>query len=362
MMQTTPGHAYTPRIVGAISAISIIALSAVIAFAYTSGTFSPHRLTPTKMVDALSNRGGDPQGHRRNHSKGICVIGEFEANGAGARLSTAPMLAAGRYPVIARFAIAVGNPAAPDATGRVRSMAIRIVAPDGEEWRSGMNNSPVFVVATPRAFYALTLAQGIDSKTGRADPAAMQSFFKEHPESGPFAEWAKSGAWTASYADQTYNSLNAFRFVDAQGRQRLVRWSMQSTVTPEEVPPATLAGLGPDFLEQDLKERLARGSLRWHLIVTLANAGDPSNDATKAWPADREHVDVGDLVLERAEDEAGGACRDYNYDPTILPVGILPSDDPLLAARSAAYAESFDRRTAEAADYPHELPHRSGAP
>src|SRR6478672_9371370 len=48
-----------------------------------------------------------------------------------------------------------------------------------------------------------------------------------------------------------------------------------------------------------------------------------------------------------------GPCRDFNYDPTILPTGIAVSDDPLLAARSAAYAKSFDLRTAEAADYPY---------
>lgn len=132
----------------------------------------------------------------------------------------------------------------------------------------------------------------------------------------------------------------------------LVRWAMESTTAPHEVPAESLAGLGPDFLEQDLKQRLTQGRLSWHLVVTLAAPGDPSNDATKAWPANRERVDVGTLTIDRAEDEADGPCRDYNYDPTVLPAGIEPSDDPLLAARSAAYANSFDRREAESAAYP----------
>src|SRR5579859_696931 len=127
---------------------------------------------------------------------------------------------------------------------------------------------------------------------------------------------------------------------------------MEATGSPEQEPGAALASLGPELLGRDLKERAARGPLRWHLVVTLAQPGDPSNDATKPWPAGRERVDVGTLVIEQVEDEANGPCRDYNYDPTILPEGIRPSDDPLLAARSAAYAESFDRRTAEAASYP----------
>jgi len=119
------------------------------------------------------------------------------------------------------------------------------------------------------------------------------------------------------------------------------------------VPQPSLATLGADFLEQDLMRRLARGPLRWRLIVIVAQPTDPSNDATRAWPADRQRLDVGTLVVRQSEDESDGACRDYNYDPTILPVGIRPSGDPLLAARSSAYARSFDLRAAEAADYPH---------
>ncbi len=44
-----------------------------------------------------------------------------------------------------------------------------------------------------------------------------------------------------------------------------------------------------------------------------------------------------------------GPCRDINYDPLILPDGIEASADPLLAARSAVYALSFDRRMQEEA-------------
>jgi catalase len=346
--------AFKPGIasIGALALIGLVVGAGAIVFAYTGGWLSPERLTPSRMVDALSRRGGDTLGHRKNHAKGICFTGDFAANGAGTRLSTAAMLAAGSYPVIGRFAIAVGDPMTPDADGRVRSMAVRITAPGGEEWRSGMNDIPVFPVATPAAFYESTLAEDIDPATGKPDPAAFKNFVAAHPEITPFLDWAKTAPWTTSYADQTYNSLDAFRFIDAAGHSHLVRWSMETTTPTHEVPQGSLTGLGPDFLEQDLKQRLAHGPLTWHLMVTLAAPGDPSNDATKAWPADREHVDAGTLTIRQAEDEADGPCRDFNYDPTILPAGIEPSDDPLLAARSAAYSDSFDRREAESADYP----------
>jgi catalase len=345
-----------------LASIGLIAGAAALAFAYTAGWLSPRRLTPARMVDALSHRGGDPVGHRRNHSKGICFIGEFESNGAGVTLSTAAMLAAGHYPVIGRFAIATGDPKAPDVTGRVRSMALRIVAPGREEWRTGMNDSPVFVVSTPRAFYELTRAQEIDPATGKPDPRALQRFFAAHPESAAFAEWARIAPWTASYADQTYNSLNAFYFVDGNGHSRLVRWSMEPTIQESPVALSSLRALGPDFLEQDLALRLAQAPLHWHLIVTLAEPSDPATDATRAWPTDRRKIDLGTLTVQRAVDEADGTCRDYNFDPTVLPAGIRPSADPLLAARSSSYAKSFDLREAEARSFTHQPRPHEAAP
>jgi catalase len=346
---------------GSLAIIGLILGLGAVAFAYTGGWLTPDRLTPSRMIAALSDRGGDPAGHRRNHAKGICFAGYFAANGAGTPLSAAPMFASGRYPVVGRFAIAVGDPAAPDDTGRVESMAIRVVAPDGQEWRSGMNNSPVFVVSNPADFYALTQASDVVPGTDRTDPAALKAFFSNHPETNPFTQWASSAPWTASFADQTYNSLNAFLLVSAAGERRAVRWSMGSTIPPQPVPKADLAGLGPNYLEQDLKRRLAQGELQWHLVVTLAEPGDPTGDATRQWPADRRTIDFGTLVVQQTEDEAGGPCRDYNYDPMVLPAGIEPSDDPLLPARSSAYARSFDLRTAEAKAYPRTSPRESAA-
>ena len=87
--------------------------------------------------------------------------------------------------------------------------------------------------------------------------------------------------------------------------------------------------------------------MRWHLIVIIGQPGDPTNDATIAWPAGREQVDVGTLTLDRVESEETSAATDINFDPLVLPAGIAPSDDPLLSARSAVYSQSFTRRAGE---------------
>src|SRR5271156_2619500 len=88
---------------GSLALIGAVVAASAAAFAYTAGWFSPDRLTPARFVAALAPPGGPALGHRRDHAKGICFTGVFEANGAGTPLSTAPMFRPGEYPVIERF-------------------------------------------------------------------------------------------------------------------------------------------------------------------------------------------------------------------------------------------------------------------
>ena len=188
-----------PRRLTLSSAVGLLVLIAAIvacgaaAFAYTAGWFSPERLTPDKLVDAFTPPGGAPPlGHRRNHAKGICFTGVFEANGAGAELSRAQAFARGQYPVLGRFNLGTPDPNAPDATVRVRGMGLMITTPDGQEWRMAMIDPPFFPVSTPQAFYDLLIA------SASKDPNAMPNFAKANPEIAKFGEWAKSAPWTGS--------------------------------------------------------------------------------------------------------------------------------------------------------------------
>jgi catalase len=331
---------------GSLALIAAFVVAVAAAFAYTAGWFSPQRLTPGKLVDAFAPPSGAALGRRRNHAKGICFTGVFEANGAGSELSQAPVFVRGQYPVLGRFNLGTANPNAADATVRVRGLGLRISTPDGQQWRSAMINAPVFPVSTPQIFYELLRAEG--SKEANA----VATFAAANPEFAPFGDWAKNGPWTGSYAEERYNSLNSFVFVDGSGAEHVVRWSLLPAAQPVAVSTDELAKRGPNFLEQEIAQRVAGAPQRWTMVVTVANPGDPTADPTKAWPADRRSVEVGTLVAQQVEAEPGGPCRDINFDPTVLPSGMRTSDDPFPAARSAAYAKSYDLRTAEAKDYP----------
>jgi catalase len=299
------------------------------------------------VVDAFAPPGGPALGHRRNHAKGICFTGVFEANGAGSTLSKAPVFLRGQYPIVGRFNLASPNLNAPDATVRVRGVGLQITTPDGQMWRSAMIDAPFFPVSTPQALYGLTVA------SGSKDPNAMKNFVAAHQELATFGGWAQSAPWTGSFAEERYNSLNSFTFTNAAGATSIVRWSLLPAAQPVPVQPDELAKGGPDVLEQEITQRVKSGPLQWTMVITVANPGDPTADPSKAWPQERRTVEVGTLVVQQIEPEPDGPCRDINYDPTVLPSGISTSDDPFPAARSSAYRRSFDLRTAEEKDYPH---------
>lgn len=320
------------------------------AFLYVAGFLSPQRLTGQRMVDALQADSGLHPGYRRNHAKGICVAGHFDSSGAAAIYSSASLFAKGSTPLIGRLALPGGDPVAADSGTAIRSLALLFNMEHEEQWRIAMINAPVFLVATPESFYEQTVAATPDPVTHQPDPAKLGAFFAAHPEAGPFLTWLKASKPSASYATESYFGLNAFYFVDATGQRHPVRWR----VVPETPRDAAVVPVdaGNNFLDVDLQQRLAQGPLRWQLLVTLGQPGDPTNDATKAWPDDRTTINAGTVVIESAQPGQSGACRDITFDPTVLPHGIEVSDDPLLAARSSAYSNSYLRRTSEEAGVP----------
>lgn len=329
-----------------LAGIGVVLAAAAGGFAYAGGWLTPSRLSPQRLVGQLEANAGAHPGFRRNHAKGVCIAGSFTSSGAGQEWSRATMFQAGTVPVLGRFALPGGNPFVPDAAVPVRSMALQLTGPDGAVWRTGMNSSPVFPVRMAADFFALQQASAPDPATGRPDPARMQAFLAGHPETVRALASGRSFPPSSGFGNGTYHSVNAFLLVNGEGRQTPVRWAM----VPEQpfAPFDARASTGRDTVFEDLAAEVAKGPLRWRLVMTLAGPGDQTADATAIWPADRRRVEFGILTISRVESEDEGACRDINFDPLTLPDGVAASDDPLLSARSAAYARSARLRDGEA--------------
>jgi catalase len=348
--QASPAELRGAALIPRLAAIGVVIAGITALFLYAGGWFAPDALSPAVMINTFEQVAGPHPGFRRNHAKGVCVSGYFGGNGRGVALSKASVFASGRVPVIGRFALAGGQPYAADAPHTVRSMALLLKLPDGEEWRTGMNNIPVFAVNSAQGFYDLLQASAPDPATGQPDPALMNAFLAAHPESAKALKLIRSNPVSSGFENSTYNSLNAFRFINAAGAIAFVRWSMVPAQPFKPIGTGPSAQAGTNYLFDALIASVRRGPLQWHLIVTVAQPGDSTDDATLPWPPDRQQIDVGTLTIDHVESEDTSPARDINFDPLVLPSGIAASDDPLLSARSAAYSESFTRREGEHKD------------
>jgi catalase len=210
-----------------------------------------------------------------------------------------------------------------------------------------MLSLPVFVAGTPKAFYDFQLARAPDKATGKPDPDKFNAFLVNYPESAKALQVIQGQPMSSGFANSTFNSLHAFGFTNAAGEVASVRWSLVPVQPFAPAVPADSGQADKNRLFDALIAALHAHPLEWHLIITVAQPGDPTDHATIPWPPDRRKVDVGTLTIDQVESDDTSPARDMNFDPLTLPNGITASDDPLLSARSAVYSNSFTRREGE---------------
>jgi catalase len=342
----------TAGVVIRLGAIGVAELCVAGAFAYTGGWLSPRRLTEDRMLAAFTDAEGLHPGFRRNHAKGVCVSGWFDSNGQAVSFSTATVFKPGRTAIVGRFGLSGANPFQADQPGIVRSMAVKFLLPGAGEWRITMNNEAVFGVNSAQGFRDQVLASIPDPATGKPDPAKIKAFMAAHPETVRAMAVIKQSPPSQGFADSTFNSLNAFRLVNAAGVSIPVRWATVPMQPFAAESAARSASNDENYLFDDLIQQIHQHPLRWRLMITIGRPGDPTDDATLPWPADRQQINAGTVTIDEVSSEDTGPCAYVNYDPLVLPSGIAPSDDPLLSARSAAYSRSFTLRAGEEAEKP----------
>jgi len=294
-----------------------------------------------QLVDAMNKVFGVHPGFRANHAKGIVVEGSFKASAEAAGLSRAGLFNGRPISVTVRFSDATGIQNIPDgsADANPHGMAIKFHLPDGSDTDMVINSLKFFPVATGEDFRDLLLALAA-SPPDAAKPTKFEQFVANHP-SVPAAFATVSTP--DSFADEEYYGVDAFVFVNKAGARQAVRYQM----VPERVvhlAAADAAKRPPNFLLDELPDRLKRGPVTFHLRAQLAAASDSTKDPTIAWPNDRKVVELGVLSIDKAVPDSAEAEKKLLFLPGQLTDGIEESDDPLIDIRNGAYALSFSRR------------------
>jgi catalase len=330
------------RIRMALSALSGGAFALLLGVA-AAGAQEP---APEAIVDAMEKVAGTHAGKRRSGAKGVCAAGEFVSTGAGARLTTASPFQPGvRVPVTARFSNGGGNPRAPDNAPAVRGMSLAFALSGNDSFEMVMINVPAFVASTPESFLRLLESRAPDPATGQPNPQRIAAADAQNPEWAVQPTWLRGNSPPASYATAPFFSVNSFVFQNAAGEKRHVRWSFEPVAGRVVLTPEERAARGTDFLQDELRGRVARAPAEWRMMVQLPRDGDPLLSATAIWPAEREQVEVGLLrITAVAPADQPGDCDPVMFNPVLLPAGIEPSEDPMLLIRAPAYAVSLSRR------------------
>jgi catalase len=301
-------------------------------------------IDPNEVVAAIEGVFGSTPGQRRNHIKGVCAVGEFVGTAEAAAYSRSALFSGKVIPVVARFSLAGGNPKAPDTAKSPRGMALQFRLPGGDLHHMTMLNTPIFGAAHPRTFLALMQASKPDPATGKPDPEKIEAFKAAHPDNKAQADYLAATNPPSSYAASSYWGIHTFKFISAANAITLVRWRFAPQDGEKPLSDEAMKSAPPNFLDQALIERTMQGPVKWDMLLSIGEAGDPENDPTLAWPAQRRQLKAGTLTLTAAMPQKGAECEPINFDPLMMSDGIAPTDDPVLLFRSPAYAMSFAKR------------------
>ncbi len=299
---------------------------------------------PEQIFDVQRALAGPHPGFRPVHAKGIVCSGTFTATADARRISRAAHFQGQPVSATIRFSNGGGDPNGNDSMPDVRGIAVKFALPGGGQTDVLAITVEPFAARTPEEFLTFLKANLPDPATGQPNPAAVPQFLGSHPAAMAFVGQLMQRAVPNSYAQAAYHAISAFRFLAADGSSRFGRYHWIPEAGESFLKPEEFGKRDPNFLLAELKARLAKGPAAFRLNLQIARDGDPTDDATTAWPADRPTVELGRLQIDAISPTSAADERRLIFDPTKLTDGIELSADPLPRARSAAYSVSYEQR------------------
>jgi catalase len=286
---------------------------------------------------------GQHPGFRPAHAKGLMLKGIFTPAPEAASLTRAPHITRASTPVTARFSNSTGIPMIPDTdpNANPRGLAIRFNLAEHVHTDIVSHSTDGFPARNGQEFLELLRAIA-SSDPSKPSPSPIEIFLGGHPKALEFVQTPKPAP--SSFARETFFGVTAFRFTNAEGVSRYGRYRVTPDAGNDHLDDATTQGKDPNFLFDELTERIATGPISFQLLVQVANEGDIVDDATVHWPADRPLISLGKIVLSSLVPDDAHEQKKIIFDPIPRVDGIEPSEDPLLELRAAVYLLSGRRR------------------
>ena len=312
-------------------------------------------LTPDEKLLALSREtlavfdkanGGVHPGFRPAHAKGILLKGTFTPSSEAASLTRAPHLHRNSTPVTARLSDFAGIPTVADNDPQgagPRGFAVRFHLAEHVHTDiigHSVDNFPVRTAEGLVEFLNAVIAT--DPKWPH--PNAIEQFLGAHPAALTFVQIPKP--IPTSFAKESFFAVSAFRFTNADGISRYGRYRVLPAAGTEYLDETAAAARSPNFLFEEIRERIGKEPVRFRVAVQLAQDGDIIDDATVRWPEQRTQLAFGEISLQEIAANNASEQQHIIFDPIPRVDGIEASVDPLFEPRANIYLMSGRRRRA----------------
>jgi catalase len=299
------------------------------------------KATPAEATRAANEAFGRHPGSRALHARGTLLKGTFTATPQAAALTRAGHMQGEPVPLTVRVSNGGGDPGIPDFVPDVRGLAVKFYLPDGARTDIVAQSAPRFPVHTPEAFIELLRAQ----KRSPAMAWKLPLFLARHPEAimrlPPNLPALRP---VQSYATCRYYAIHAYRFLNADGDSHFVRYTFLPAAGDHRLSPREAKRRGAEYLQQEIRERVAREPVRFDLELQLAQPGDNVDDPASVWPSSRQRIHAGTIELTELETGRETDGDVLVFDPSRVTDGIECSEDPVLLFRPAAYSDSVAKR------------------
>jgi catalase len=290
--------------------------------------------------------GGVHSGFRPAHAKGILLRGMFTPSPEAASLTRALHLHRNSTPVTVRFSDFAGIPSVADNDPQgagPRGFAVRFHLAEHVHTDIIGHSVDSFPARTAEGLVEFLNAL-IATDFAGPHPNAIEQFLAAHPAAMTFVQIPKP--IPTSFARESFFAVSAFKFTNADGISHYGRYRVLPLAGNEYLDEAEAAARSPNFLFDEIKERVAKEPVRFRVVMQLAEDGDTTDDATVRWPEKRPQVPFGEISLQEIAANNAGDQQHIIFDPIPRVDGIEPSADPLFEARANIYLMSGRRRRA----------------
>lgn len=291
------------------------------------------------------------------HARGFGAHGYFQVYEPMTEFTRAKFLQdpSVKTPVFVRFSTVVGSRGSADTVRDVRGFATKFYTGEGN-YDLVANNIPVFFIQDaikfPDVVHSIKPEPHNEIPQASAAHDTFWDFIVNTPEITHMIMWLLSDrAIPRSFRMMEGFGVNTFRFVNAQGKARFVKFhwkpllGVHSLVWDES---QKLAGKDPDYHRRDLWDAINMGDYpEYELGVQMLEEEEEFKfdfdilDPTKFWPEEAIPVRrIGKMTLNRNVDNFFAETEQVAFHPANVVPGIDFTNDQLLQGRLFSYLDT----------------------